>query len=152
MVVVAIIALDLGLLLNRGFGANPFQVLTVAVIEVGLFRAFSRSGGHRVWWLGFTTCGLAYVVVDAVYHYEIRYAIIDFCQLSVVKPSALALLIAVPLPEPVVFGLLAALLQVVAAILFGVGGGSIAQKLTRRSAGTANLVASDEMAHPGCPT
>src|SRR5262245_25418781 len=119
MVIVALVALDLGLLLNRGFGANPLQVVTVIVVEVGLFRAVSRSGESPAWWIAFAAGALAYAAVDAVFHYEIRYAFIDFCHFTVVKPLVLVLLVALPLPEPLVFALLAGILQVAAALIVG---------------------------------
>jgi hypothetical protein len=120
MAVVALVALDLGLLLNRGFGANPLQVVTLIVVEVGLYQALSRGREGRAWWVGFSAAALAYVAIDAVFHYEIRYAFIDFCHLAVVKPLVVLLLDSLPLSEPVVFALLTSVLQVAAALLLGV--------------------------------
>jgi hypothetical protein len=131
MVIVSLVAIDMGVLLNRGFGAIPLQLLTVIIVEVGLFRATSRDGAVRRWWIGFVVGAPAYVVVDAVFHYEIRYAFIDFCHLALVKPILLALLVAIPLPQPLFFGHLTGILQVLAAILLGV----ICGGLTRRLAG-----------------
>ncbi len=74
MLAVALVALDLGLLVNGAFGSNPFQVITVIVVEVDLFRAFARVGKGRAWWLGFAVCGLVFAALDVTYHYEIRYA------------------------------------------------------------------------------
>jgi len=153
MVVVALVALDLGLLLNRGLGANPFQIVTLIVLEVGLFRALSEGGGGRAWWIGFAVGALAYVAIDGVFHYEIRYALIDSCHLAVLKPLVVVVLVAVPLPEPLVFALLAATLQVGAALLLGVLGGG----LMRRLAGTRRFIQSrggpDQGAcSPGPPT
>ncbi len=132
MVLVALVALDLGVLLNRGFGANPLQLLTVIVVEAGLFRALFQRGGSRSWWTGFAAGALAYVMVDAVFHYEIRYVFIGFCHLAVVKPLARVLLIPVPLPEPLFFGLSAGILQVLAALLVGVIGGRLFSRLAGR--------------------
>ena len=129
MAVVALIALDLGLLLNRGFGANPLQVVTVIVVEVGLYRALFRTQEGRVWWIGFAAAAIAYVAIDAMFHYEIRYAFIDFCHLAVMKPLVTVLLVALPLPEPLVFALLAGVLQVATALLLGRLGGGILRRL-----------------------
>ncbi len=129
MMIVGVVAVDLGLLLNRGFGANPFQLVTVLIVEAVLLRPWPPPGDARArsGRLGFAAFALVYVALDARFHYEVREAVTrGYLALSTRRlPSW-------PLPQgPIAHGLLAAGLQVVLAILFGAVGGSIAGRLAR---------------------
>jgi hypothetical protein len=42
-------------------------VLMIVVLEVGLFRLFSRRGGDRAFWIGFEVAGWAYVITCLAY-------------------------------------------------------------------------------------
>lgn len=131
MTIVGVAAVDLGLLLNRAFGANSFQLIAVLIVEAVLLRPWPppRIAGARSRRLGFATCALVYVALDARFHYEVRNAVTEgYLALSTQHlPSW-------PLPQgPIAHGLLAAGLQVILAILFGAVGGSIAGRLARSS-------------------
>jgi hypothetical protein len=54
-------------------------VLTVLVLEAGLFRLFSRRGPERAFWLGFEVAGWAYVITcltfaRVAWRWSIRYS------------------------------------------------------------------------------
>jgi hypothetical protein len=68
MAVIAIIAVDLAVL-RAYFPAipNPGLVLTVVVLEVGLFRGASRRGEARAFWVGFEVSGWLYVLICSIF-------------------------------------------------------------------------------------
>ena len=131
MTIVGVAAFDLGLLLNRAFGANPFQLVAVLIVEAVLLRPWPPPGSSRARSrrLGFAAFALVYIALDARFHYEVREAVTEgYLALSTRH------LLSWPLPQgPIAHGLSAAGLQVVLAVLFGTVGGSIAGRLARPS-------------------
>ena len=144
MTIVGVAAVDLGLLLNRAFGANPFQIVAVLIVEALLLRPWPPPGNARARSrrLGFAAFALVYIALDARLHYEVREAVTEgYLALSTQHlPSW-------PLPQgPIAHGLLAAGLQVVLGILFGALGGSIAGGLIRSAGATPRGIG--EVAEP----